>query len=122
MDDLLKQQDQLQQQGHQVLEELQLLPVLSQFGAVDIGGSFTMGLMASPDIDLNLIVNDLAIEKHLPILVYLLNHQCVNDVDVINNISGQDTNRPAGLYFGTRYNHSSGNRWKIDIWIVRSLP
>lgn len=116
-DDLIKQQDELQKEGKEVLEKLGILKVLSKFGKPKTVGSFESGLMTWRDIDIE-------IEKEIEDKEYweTVNELFYDDtglkyLTLIDFRNSKNPNTPKGLYIGIKYWLES-REWKIDVWFI----
>ena len=114
--DLIKQQEELQKEGYQILQELKLVEILSPFGEVDIGGSLKTGLMVWRDIDIG-VLSIPSEDEIWKIARIILDKPYVNSITIINNIKKQNPIHPNGWYLGIKYG-KEGVVWKIDLWFV----
>jgi len=117
MDDLLKYQDELQEEGKDVLDDLGLLDFLSRFSTPHIVGSLTSGLMTWRDIDIELYKqpdeNDMWDTAH-----FLFGKEHVRSVWEADYRKRTDSPFPKGLYIGVKYQKEIGKKWKIDLWFM----
>ncbi len=129
IDDLLNQAKALHEEAESVLEELDLLNVLSKHGTVEIVGSFTLDLMTWRDIDIEVIVPKLERSMVQEICSYLAGLERPRiDFTIMDNLLDKNPNLPNSLYVGVKYfkkdlpheQRSSGSPfiWKLDIHFV----
>ncbi len=128
--DLMKKQDLLQNEAYEVLEELDLLKMLKQFGEPYLVGSADLGLMTWRDIDFEIIVGTLNKSEVLKVVTALLEKTRLRmDITFSDNHDDLEPDRiPRGIYLGVKYYGKiesgerilSGNKntWKIDLWFV----
>jgi hypothetical protein len=118
-EDLLKQQEELQEEAHTVLDDLQLEALFGHYGNVLIGGSVTLGLMTWRDIDIGIEVENLPIrEQILEIAYHILSFPGIKGVNVMDNTDLLNPHHPKGIYFGLRYLTGEKKLWKFDIWFI----
>lgn len=118
MDDL-KRQDELQKEGYEVLEKLDLLNILSIYGKPEIVGSLATGLMTWKDIDLE-VVKEIDEEKYWEVVKKIFHTADYKRTFVIDFRKSVNPNTPKGLHICiTEYALVKGEEpWKIDIWFV----
>jgi len=117
MNELITYQDELQREGHAVLEDLKLLEFLAQFSKPHIVGSLATGLMTWRDIDLELYTapNE---EQLWQASQYLFRQRHVKSVMQADYRKRTDSPFPKGLYIGAKYKKEDGKQWKIDLWLM----
>lgn len=120
-EELLKQQKVLQQEARQVLDKLQILDILSEFGKPKIVGSFYTGLMTWRDIDIELEqeIKDEWYWKTVNKLFY--DQSDLKYLTLINFKNSKNPITPKGLYAGIKYWHED-KEWKIDVWFMPPRP
>ena len=95
--------------------------LLRQHGDVFYAGSYTLDLMAWPDIDLNLIVpeeND-PISAAEELASSFIKRDKTASVRFERNLHKRFPDLPKGLYLGVKLDIGQRSRpWKLDIWIV----
>lgn len=113
---LLHRQRQLQDEAQRVLEDLNLIALLSQAGVVRRTGSSVLGLMVWRDIDLSVSSSGLRIEHAFELLHPLLTHSRVKQVRYFHQ---SDHFKLDGLderyYFMVFYEPKDQAEWKLDI-------
>src|SRR3989344_4441945 len=119
MNDLLKQQDELQKEAYEVLEKLDLLNILSIYGKPEIVGSLATGLMTWRDIDLE-VIKEIDEDKYWEVVKKIFHTPDYKRTFVIDFRKSVNPNTPKGLHICiTDYDFKKdGNLWKIDIWFV----
>lgn len=124
---LLEQQKNLQEEAHQILENINLLDLLSSYGTPSVIGSVDLGLMTWRDIDVEVVVNNPNKEDLAELIKKLsLSTQSRVDFTIINEHL-VSSSLPKGIYLGIKYydhlpleeqSSSSKKLWKIDIWFL----
>lgn len=123
---LLQRQQELQDESRIVLEELNLLPLLSKAGVVRQVGSSVLGLMVWLDIDLAVSTPGLNIERVWETLQPLCTHPQVRRIRYLNESGSYNpTNLPIDerCYFGVYHDTANGHVWKIDVsfWLMPGI-
>lgn len=95
-DELEKQQKELQDEGREVLEKLQLIPFLSKFGTPNIVGSFSLGLMTWPDIDIELVKN-INEEEYWQTVKYIFGKGNLKHITIMDYRTSDNPNTPKGF-------------------------
>src|SRR3990167_3858078 len=118
MDDL-QIQEELQKEGRELLEKLDLLNILSLYGKAEIVGSMATGLMTWRDIDIELI-GPIDEEKYWEVVKKIFHTPYYKRTFVIDFRKSTNPNTPKGLHICiSEYNFKKdGNLWKVDIWFV----
>jgi len=116
-DDLDKQQKELQAEGREVLEKLQLIPFLSKFGTPNIVGSFSLRLMTWPDIDIEL-VKDINEAEYWQTVHYIFEKENLKNITIMDYRTSDNLNTPKGLYIDIQYYGKQKDPWKIDVWFM----
>lgn len=117
--DLVKQQEELQKEGRELLGKIELIEFLSKFGKPHIVGSMESGLMVWRDIDIEIIKEEIKDNEYWEVVNFLFYLK-----DLYHSLYIQDfrksvnPNTPKGLYIGTKIEFN-GNTWKIDIWLIK---
>lgn len=116
---LLSNQEKLQKEAKKVIEKLNLIKILSQYGKVNIVGSLEFGLMVWRDIDLDLVLeNDILEINYWKIVKQLFLNKKIQSMTLSDNRNVEDKNRPKSLYIGIKYLDNEENTWKIDIRLL----
>lgn len=88
----------LQQQAYRILEELNLLNFLSQYGQAKVVGSVALGLMTWEDIDIDLESNgDIDAEGYWQTAAYLLEQEKITLITLVDNRKNVEKNRPISM-------------------------
>lgn len=116
IDDLLKKQNELQEEGKKVLDQLGIIKILSKYGSPKIVGSFETGLMVWRDIDIELVkeIKDEEYWESVNTLFYGSGLKYLTLIDFRNSVN---PNTPKGLYIGIKY-WFEDKEWKIDVWFL----
>lgn len=113
--DLLKQAEELQKEGQEVLKIIGLMEFLSKFAEPKLVGSMVNGLMVWRDIDIELVkpINE---EEYWETVRFLFHNPEVNHKVSVKDFTGSmNPATPSGLYIEMRITYR-GNDWKIDLW------
>ena len=117
--ELLSNQEMLQKGAKEVIEKLNLIKVLSEYGTVNIVGSLKYGLMAWRDIDLDLVFENEILESDCwKIAEILFSNKNISSITLSDNRNSEDKNRPKSIYIGIKYLDNEKNIWKIDIRLL----
>ena len=118
-DALIVQQKELQGQAHEVLEALDLLHFLSEYGRPRIVGSVALGLMTWRDIDIDLeITGEIRDQDFWQTAKYLLAQDGVTLIILVDNRKMIEKDRPPSMYIGGKVQADDGAIWKLDIRFV----
>jgi hypothetical protein len=109
----------LQKDADALLENLNLVDILSKFGRVEIGGSYIYGTMADEDIDIAVIVEseDFSYELRQLIMEILLKLKSLDGIAMTDRYHHQKKGAPKGFWFGPIIIFKQ-SKWNIDIWFV----
>ncbi len=123
---LLQHQNTLQAEAQTVLEELDLVNLLSASGNLRQVGSSTLGLMVWRDLDLAVSSPGLDIESIYELMRPLYTHPQVLQMRYLNESgSYNSTGLPQfeRYFFMVSYKMLAGNEWKIDIsfWLGEGI-
>lgn len=118
MNDLIKQQEELQHEAHQVLDKLGLIDKLSKIGEVTIVGSLELGLMVWRDIDIEVYVEKSDKEQIIKLMGDLVRQEDRVDFIFLDNLIFKKERFPNGLYLGVTTGKETHKIWKIDIWFM----
>jgi len=118
--DLLPKQVELQRQARNILKELQLIEYLSKFGKPQIVGSVAMGLMTWPDIDIEVIVDEIPNKEDLAAIAkHLFLFPNTSKFILIDNGIRKSSHLPKdGMYTGFHYLFNNA-LWEFDIWFFK---
>lgn len=121
--DLIKQQAELQKEGFDLIKQLDLKKYLSQFGALDIGGSIKTGLMTWRDIDIGIICSEIpSVDKIWFIARELAEKPHITRITIQDNMTDGKyyPAYPKGYYLGLIYDNKDIH-WKVDIWFAENF-
>lgn len=123
-DELLKNEALVRTEADAVLESLQLIPHLAQFGEVEIEGAYGYKLMVDRDIDLGLAVPSLDTTNNTKIResvgAFILAHPSVTKLKIVDYIAAPPPpGKPDGIWFGITFLLDQ-HEWSFDLWITRS--
>ncbi|MFA6007232.1 MAG: hypothetical protein WC784_01125 [Candidatus Shapirobacteria bacterium] len=117
--ELLSNQEKLQREAKEVIEKLNLVKILSQYGKVNVVGSLKYGLMVWRDIDIDLVLENEILEiNYWEIVEKLFSNKKIQSMILSDNRNVEDKNRPKSLYIGIKYLDNKENIWKIDIRLL----
>lgn len=118
-DELLVRQVELQAEGREILDRLQVLPLIGRLGDPVIVGSFALGLMVWRDIDIEIYCRELSPDVIFEALRPLASVPGIHKLN-FRDWSGPraDPEVPDGYYWGVGYTSPSGADWKLDLWFV----
>ncbi len=120
MHPLLQTQQLLHDEATLIIESL-LLPILTPYGDVTIGGSYAYQLLSHPDIDIDLVseVADKTMFAQIVAQLIALPHtsKCTTG-DRVNFPHQHPGTRPTGFWISPEL-HWDDRVWKLDIWLQR---
>jgi hypothetical protein len=114
---LTEQSDRRHSMAEEILAELQLVQLWSQFGRPVIVGALAYNLMFDYDIDMEIYCPDLKIEHGFQVLGACALNPRVRQAAFTNALETSDR----ALYWKLQYLDSDGNEWKIDMWPRRKI-
>ncbi|OGH47816.1 MAG: hypothetical protein A3A51_03875 [Candidatus Levybacteria bacterium RIFCSPLOWO2_01_FULL_39_10] len=118
-EELLKQQEELQYEGQEVLGELKINEQFSKLGKIVIGGSLISGLMTWRDIDIGVEVENMPSKNDLSnLFTSLLSNSKILQLNYSDNTELINLHHPKGIYFGIKYQKEKEKIWKIDLWFI----
>lgn len=115
MEDLLKRQNDLQKEAYEVLQELDLINILSIYGKPEIVGSLATGLMTWRDIDIE-VIKEINEDKYWEIVRKLFHTPHYKRLFVANFLKSINPNTPKGFHVCIEEYGKTDDRWNIDIW------
>ena len=116
--ELLRRQEALQAEAHQLVVHLDLFTVLSYAGKPEQIGSSVSGLMVWRDIDFNVLCSHRSLRTVFETMHPLLTNPRVTKLHYLNESEGHTPAELVGderYYFVTYYEMEAGHEWKIDI-------
>jgi hypothetical protein len=112
MTTLIDQSDRRRSMAEEILSELQLVQLWSQFGRPVIVGALAYDLMFDYDIDMEIYCPDLKIGHGFQVLADCALNPHVRQAAFLNALETPDK----ALYWKLQYLDRHGNEWKIDMW------
>lgn len=113
--DLLAQAARLQERAREVMAELKLEEIWSQQGRVVLVGSLRFGLMATPNIDLEVYTDRPQAGPGFAAVGRIAANPGVVQVQYLNFLN---TPSDPGLYWRIDFQDRDGVIWDIDNWLV----
>lgn len=105
-------QVELQKEAHELLRQLDLINVLSEYGEVFIAGSLVTNLMTWPDIDIEVITDTLPDRAAIGKLAAKLFANPDNErMVLLDNTQGFNPHYKSGVHLMFEQ-----KKWKVDIW------
>ncbi len=122
MHPLLQKQDDLHSEATALQEKI-LLPILEKYGTVLVGGSYSYKLLNYPDLDINIINENVAKDMFTKLCTELIALDLTSkfkSADRVNYPHTHSGKRPFGYWLCPRINFVS-NIWSIDIWLQKPV-
>ena len=97
------------------------MPILEKYGKVSVGGSYTYNLLYHPDLDIDIVSDDITKEIFTTLSAELLSLQHTSQfqsADRVNFPHKHVGNRPIGYWISPTINFE-GYIWKLDIWLQK---
>lgn len=117
---LLQKQNDLSDEATLLLEKT-LLPILEQYGKVSIGGSYSYKLLNYPDLDIDVVNEDISKDLFAKFSGELIKLDCTSkfkSADRVNYPHTHSAKRPFGYWISPDINFGD-NVWKLDIWLQK---
>jgi len=111
-------------EADKLLEHTDLINILSTFGDVTLGGSYSFDLMVDRDIDFNVVIPCYSLELRTKIIKILVEQPWAYSVNMTDRITFEPKSNlqaPRGLFVGLTVPFPD-NRWNIDIWFTLTEP
>lgn len=116
MIDLIKYSKNIKKEASSLLQESNLLRILSQIGDVSVGGSYDLDLMYDRDLDI-FVYSDKITEKIVKNLLNLfIDSNYYWGYKFYDFVKYQSGWGPRSYYIGLK-NVFEKNLWKIDVWL-----
>ncbi len=120
--DISEKQAILQSEAKKVLDALGILTFLSEFGRVEVVGSYALGLMTWRDVDIDLAVDEIREDDFFQAVRFMFGRESIKRLVLADNRNVEsdlaDRGIPASLYLGVFVAAVDGGEWKIDIRFV----
>lgn len=118
MHPLLQKQEELHTEGAELLKKV-LLPILSEFGEVTVGGSYEYHLLSYHDIDIDIISDDASDTMYEELCEKITSLESVSEFKTLNRADRPLTHpRPKGYWLAPKIQYGE-NLWNIDIWFQK---
>ncbi len=117
MHELLKKQECLHKEATEVLNTL-LTPILSKYGDVVVGGSYSYELMTYPDIDIDVVNTNVSKEMYADLCAEFLKLKEVSKLQTTNRVEykSKRAGSQKGYWISPKI-HINNIEWTIDIWL-----
>lgn len=117
-DELIARQAWLQERARALIAESNLLDILAVAGTPSIVGSFRMGLMVWPDLDITVATSGTPdLGRALEVVQRLMTEAGVRKLNIVDRRGRLRERLPAGIYLGSYHDHN-GIAWQVDIWLM----
>jgi hypothetical protein len=116
-DELIAQQLSLHEEGQNLLDSIQIIPFMSKFGTPKIVGSFQLGLMVWPDIDIEL-EKEINESDYWETVHFIFQTQNLKNISIMDFRKSNNPITPKGLYINAEYYRKDNDPWNIDIWFI----
>lgn len=117
-DELIVRQAWLQEQAQALIAESRMMDILAIAGTPSIVGSFRMGLMVWPDLDITVATSGAPdLGRVLDVVRRLMTEAGVRKVNIVDRRGRSHERLPAGIYLGSYFDHN-GLAWQVDIWLM----
>ena len=116
--ELLTEQVRLHNQADKMLKETGISEIFTKYGTVQpIGGSYDYGLMAYPDLDMDILSDKATKQDFVALVSDVLSSEYVRKVSSVDNVgfTGTRSGMPKGYWLGIEIPFE-GEKWGIDLW------
>ena len=103
-----------------LLKNTNLIKVLSEFGKVEIGGSFKYDLMWGPDIDM-VVICDNPREASKDVLEKIIDLRLFQKYEYGDFVKFKREDRPESYIVNMRQTFE-GQKWEIEAWFFKKYP
>ncbi len=118
-EELLTEQVRLHTQADKMLKETGIMDIFAKYGEVSpIGGSYDYGLMVYPDLDMDIMSDQLSKNDFVSLASDLLSSNFIRKVSSVDNVTftGTRPGMPKGYWLGIEIPFE-GDKWGIDLWL-----
>lgn len=118
-EELLAEQVWLHHQADKMLKETGISGIFAKYGEVSpIGGSYDYGLMVYPDLDMDILSDELTKSDYVSLASDLLSSSFIRKVSSVDNVAftGTRPGMPKGYWLGIEIPFE-GDKWGIDLWL-----
>ena len=113
--DVIEVQRQQQRAAKQILADLNLVELWSQFARPSVVGAMSYGLMVAPDIDMEILyAGEPPIDAAFAVMAACAKQSAVRRIRFSNHLDDADE----GMYWQLRID-TGGQAWKADMWLLR---
>jgi hypothetical protein len=119
IEELLAEQVRLHTQADKMLKKTSIADIFPKYGDVSpIGGSYDYGLMVYPDLDMDIMSNQLSKKDFINLANELLSSSFIRKVSCVDNVTFTGTRQgmPKGYWLGIEIPFE-GDKWGIDLWL-----
>ena len=116
--ELLTEQVRLHNQADKMLKATGISEIFTKYGTVQpIGGSYDYGLMAYPDLDMDILSDKATKQDFVALVSDVLSSEYVRKVSSVDNVgfTGTRSGMPKGYWLGIEIPFE-GEKWGIDLW------
>ena len=118
MNQVLQQSKKIKADADELLKETDLINILSEFGKVEITGSYKADLMWEADIDMH-VFGKFTRKDILKIMEKLMQETKMTGYMFFDWVTYSNPNWPKGYYLGIKQLFKNYKKqWKIDIWFI----
>lgn len=115
---LLQKQDELFTEATQLLQEI-IIPTFSEFGSVIVGGSYAYHLLNYPDIDIDIVSDEVSDITYKKLCDKVTSLDSVSEFKTLNRTERPvASTRPKGYWLSPKIQYGT-NLWNIDIWFQK---
>src|SRR5205807_4905302 len=115
---LLREDCDLRREADTLLYTEGLHPLASEYGKLNISGSYALHLMTWRDLDLNLEAPHLTVEQFFVLGSRIASRLAAWKMFFTNHRQPPSSEYPRGLYWGIRLGEVTAGAWKIDLWAL----
>lgn len=118
-EELLAEQVRLHNQADKMLKETDISSIFAKYGEVlPIGGSYDYGLMVYPDLDMDIISEQLTKQDFVNLASDLLASSFIRKASFVDNVAftGTRPGMPKGYWLGIEIPFET-DKWGIDLWL-----
>lgn len=120
MHPLLEKQNDLHTEATSLLNDI-LMPILKQYGNVTVGGSYAYQLLNHPDLDIDIVNENVTKETFAALCAALISLDTTakfKSADRVNYPHANAGVRPFGYWISPEI-HFGKNVWVLDIWLQK---
>lgn len=121
IEELLTEQARLHRQADKMLDETGIISIFAKYGKLSpIGGSYSYGLMVYPDLDMDILANNVTKQQASALAGELIALKFVRKVSSVDNVhfTAKRPGMPKGYWFGIEIPFAD-DKWNIDLWLQK---